>query len=401
MLTALLQRKKLVVLGLNSGTSADGLDMAAVSIDRSRGGYRTSLIAGGSRRYPDAVRALVLKMADTKAVSLDEVIYLDSILGQFFGRSARAFIKRMNSQGVKVDLIASHGQTVRHRPQIVKRAGFKVRGTLQLGSVDQISCLTNCLAVGNFRQADIAAGNEGAPITVAAMQRLFSDSHESRLIVNIGGMANFFWLPSGRSRQPTVAADCGPGNSLSDILSQELFKTKFDQGGRQALAGQSNDRLLSRLKADPFFKNRTVSTGRETFGAAMAERLIKAGKKLKLSKEDMIATAAELTAVSIAGRVRTFFHADQSLHKLYLTGGGVHNKFFPKRLSELLGGVEVISVAELGYDPDLVEAAAFAVLGEATLRSESVASNTGRDLRQKQHELRPVLGQIVQPPQKG
>lgn len=398
MLTALLQRKKLVVLGLNSGTSADGLDMAAIRIDRTRGGYRTSLIAGGSRRYPDALRSLVLKMADATAVSLDEVIYLDSILGQFFGRSARAFIKRMNSQGVKVDLIASHGQTVRHRPQIIKRAGFKVRGTLQLGSVDQISNLTNCLAVGNFRQADIAAGNEGAPITVAAMQRLFSDLNESRLIVNIGGMANFFWLPSGRSRQTVVAADCGPGNSLSDILSQKLFKTRFDRGGRQALAGQSSDRLLSSLKADPFFKNRTVSTGRETFGVAMAERLIKAGKKLKLSKADMIATAAELTAVSIASRVRTFFRADQSLHKLYLTGGGVHNKFFPKRLSELLGGVEVTSVAELGSDPDLVEAAAFAVLGEATLRSESVASNTGRDQRQKQHERRPVLGQIVQPP---
>lgn len=397
MLSRLLHRKKLVILGLNSGTSADGLDLAVVRVDRSRNGYRSKFLAGGSRRYPVEVGELVHTMADAKATTLEKTIYLDQILGQFYGRCAAAFIRRLNSQGIGVDAVASHGQTVRHLPRATKQAGFNVRGSLQLGSLDQISAHTGKVVVGDFRQADIALGNEGAPISVAAMERLLSARDESRLIVNIGGMANYFFFPSLRSGLTPAAADCGPGNSLSDILSQKLYNEPFDHGGRRALKGRICLRLLSLLRSEPFFSDRTRSTGRETFGVNLAERLLAHGRKLRLSKVDMLTTAAEFTVVSIIDRVHSLFSRDRSLDKLYLTGGGVHNRFFSQRLRELLDGVEIGSVALLGFNPDLLEASAYAVMAEACLRSEALPTQFGRVSRRKR---KPILGRIVQPAQK-
>lgn len=399
-LRRLLDRKRLNVLGLNSGTSADGLDLAVIEIDRRRNGYVTRLVAGSTRKYPADLRRLILNLADSKTVSLDDLIRLDQALGKFCGRTAAAFVRRLQKkqkQNMSIDAVASHGQTVRHLPLTKKIAGLTVRGTLQIGNPDQIAALTDRITVSDFRQADIALGGEGAPITTAAMQRLFATPDESRLIVNIGGMANFFYFPAARSRLGPAAADCGPGNSLSDIICQKLFRVAYDRGGRLAQRGHISQRLLSLVYRGSQFDLATISTGREMFGNSLVERIVGQGRKLNLSKNDLLATTAELTAVSIADHVRTFVERDQRLHKLYLTGGGVHNRFFRHRLQEHLGKIEVGSISELGFNPDLVEASAFAVMGEACLRGEELPTRSGG--RDRPRRI-PVPGRIVQPPRK-
>ena len=397
-LLRLLQKKRLVVLGLNSGTSADGLDLSAIRIDRTRGRIAVSCLAGSQRRYPAALREMILSLADSRTTSFDEHVCLDQALGQFYGRAAAAFIRRLEKKGVRVDAIASHGQTVRHLPSARKWAGFVVRGSLQLGSLEQIASHTSRVTIGDFRQADIALGHEGAPITTPAMERLFARSEESRLIVNLGGMSNFFYFPAKRSGLAPAAADCGPGNSLSDVLCQRLFGERFDRGGRRAGSGAVSHRLLALLQAEPFFAGRTVSTGREAFGGELIDRILKLSNKLRLAPADVLATAAELTPVAIAGSVGMFVKRDRRIGKLYLTGGGLRNRFFVRRLRELLTGLEVVSIATLGFNPDLVEASAYAVMGEATLRSEGLTTRYGRRSRQL---CRPVLGRIVQPPVRG
>ncbi len=395
LLRRILGRRQLRVLGLNSGTSADGLDLAVLRIYRTSRTIKIGFVSGATKKYPPALREAVLKLADADTPRLDDLVRTHEALGQFYGRAAAAFICRLARQGVSVDVVASHGQTVRHLPEMAQLAGMTVRGSLQLGSLEQIAAHTGKLVTGDFRPADIALGNEGAPITTAAMARLFAGRDESRLIVNIGGMANYFYLPV--SKGTWEAADCGPGNSLSDLLCRELFNEPYDRGGRRALAGKMSERLLTSLLTDPFFNDSTVSTGRERFGRSMAEKILSYGRRHRLSGNDLVATAAELTAVAIARKVRPYLRDDCDVAKLYLTGGGSHNRFFSRRLRQLLDFEAVCSIKELGYDPDLVEACAYAVLGEACLRSEVLPTGFGAI---KPRKLKPVLGKIVQPPQR-
>ena len=392
-----LTKNSLVVVGLNSGTSADGLDMAALRFGSSKKKETIKLLAARTRRFDSVLRQTILDITDAARVSLNELVSLDNMLGIFFGRAAASFVKHLRRKGIMVDAIASHGQTIRHLPATMTIGKYRVHGTLQLGSPDQISVLTGKPVVADFRQADVALGGEGAPITVEAMRRLFADKHESRLIVNIGGMANYFYFPKGGDRWRTRAADCGPGNVLCDILSTRLFGEKYDRGGRRAGSGSVCDKLLTVLLERRFFKNTRNSTGREEFGPALVDRIMSSGRRFGISDGDIMATTAELTTVSIINRLRPLVRGDRATRKLYLTGGGSHNKFFVRRLQDCFPDIDVCTVKELGFNPDIVEAASFAVIGRAALCSQAMP--TRFDGRRKQ-KLQPVLGRIVQPPQK-
>lgn len=393
-LNKLLSQQPLTILGLNSGTSADGLDMAVLRFTGRGRKEHIQFVAGGKRAYPQAVRSQVLKLADSGVASLEEIIRLDNLLGQVFGQAASRFIEQVRHDGILVDAVASHGQTVFHLPQKKRIAGFATHGTLQLGSLEQIAARTGRVTVGDFRQGDIALGNEGAPITVAAMAKLFGSAKESRLILNIGGMANFFYFPKGSQPEAIRAADTGPGNSLSDLLSQRLFNEPFDRNGRHARAGMVSRRLLSIVMGNPFFRGKAVSTGRELFGANLANRILTEGRRLRLDSEDVLATAVEVTIQGICLKLMAIIEADSSIKKLYLTGGGIRNSFMRERLEDELPKVQVGSVEELGYDPSLVEASSYAVMGMACLRGEPLPT---RFAGKKQERL-PVLGKIVQPP---
>ncbi len=396
LLSKLMNKRRLVIMGLNSGTSADGVDLAALKIVRNNKGVVATFINGASQPYPSGLRLRILKLSDSKSTTLEELIAVDSAVGTFFGQSAARFIKKLSKSGIMIDAVGSHGQTVRHIPTATDRTKH-VRGTLQIGSLERISSATKKITVGDFRQADVALGNEGAPITVAAMQRLFGSKTQSRLIVNIGGIANYFYYPLPHKGLRPLAGDCGPGNGLCDILSERFFNKRFDSNGDIAASGQPSKRILSLLLAEPFFKSKTISTGRETFGKDFADTIVRLGKKLKLSKADLVSTAAELTVVGIVHKIRPLMKRDASLSKLYLTGGGRKNNFFVKRLKQMLTGVEILAADELGFNADYIEAASYAVMGEACLRSEPVPTVCDKRITAA---LKPVLGKIVQPPVK-
>jgi anhydro-N-acetylmuramic acid kinase len=388
-------RQSISILGLNSGTSADGLDLSVIQFSPAKGGAIIRFVAGSKKRYPAGIRRLVEHVAGAKQVSIEEIVFLDNILGKFYGQTAAAFIRTVARRKISVDAVASHGQTVRHVPKKTKLGGYTVNGTLQLGSLEQIAAATLKVVTGDFRQADVALGNEGAPITVAAMARLFADPHESRLIVNIGGMANYFYFPANGVKSGILAADTGPGNSLCDIFARKLFDRPYDRGGRLAAAGQISKRLLSALQAHSFFHSKVTSTGREEFGADMAERTLHMAHKLHLTSHDIMATAAELSVTGISHEALKLAGRDAALTKLYLTGGGSHNDYVRRRLAHHLPMLDVASVGDLGIDPDLVEASAYAVMGYACLRSEPLQTVFRAGRKQKVY---PILGRIVQPP---
>jgi anhydro-N-acetylmuramic acid kinase len=401
MLRPLLDRKSLVILGLNSGTSADGLDLAAVRVTHHSRSVAIKFLSGKTVPYPLEIRRLILNASDSPNTTVVDLVSLDNLLGQFYGRAARSYLSQLRRQSIRVDAIASHGQTVRHLPRPVRVAGYTVHGTLQIGSLSHIATLTKCVTVGDFRQGDIALGGEGAPITVAAMKDIFGSVRNARIIVNVGGMSNYFYFPPGDSTSGVRAADCGPGNVLSDLLCRRLYKSPYDRNGAHASRGSASRRLLTTLLASPYFVGAHRSTGREEFGELMANRIITLGKKLQLTADDLLATAVELTAQAIVAAVSPYLSKRPQMRRrqlpvdgLYLTGGGSHNRFLKNRLSELLGGLPVTTVRDLGIDPDLVEATAFAVMGGATLRSRPLVTRfDGRN-----QNVRAVLGTICQPP---
>lgn len=395
LLTELLRHKSLVILGLNSGTSADGLDLAAVRIGRRGRAIDVSLLAGDEKRFPPALRTHILELADSPRLTFSDFLKLHNELGDFAGRTARSFIRRLLKRRILVDAIAWHGQTVGHFPKLHRIGRTVFSGTLQIGLPELVAAITDRLVVSDLRQAAVALGQEGAPITVAAMFRLFATRSESRLIVNIGGMANYFFFPRAGSVSDARAADCGPGNVLVDLLMQELYGQSFDRGGKIGAAGRINDGLLQQLRKHPFFEGKVTSTGRETFGPEMVQQIVQYGRAAGMADADLLATTAELTAQSIAKAVVRHSRSIAGPTKLYLTGGGRRNKLFVRRLRHHLPNVEIDMIDTLGIPGGLVEAASFAVMGEAALRSEALPTRFDG----KRGRAVPVSGRIVQPPQ--
>lgn len=383
-----------VILGLNSGTSADGLDLAALKFSGSSSSP-LKFLAGVCQPYPAGLKQCILDVSHSTILRLETLIYLDNALGRFYGEAAQRFMRKLKKNGISVDAVASHGQTVRHLPRPTKFLGQSVHGTLQIGSLEQIAARTGTVVVGDFRQADVALGHEGAPITISAMARLFGHQRKSRLILNIGGMANYFYFPARSQESAIRAADTGPGNSLSDLLCQKLWGKPYDRSGLIAASGRVSNALLDIILKEPFYKGRCRSTGRETFGEAMADKLLAAGRRLKISHADIVRSAVEGTVYGITHALEPILKADRSIDKLYLTGGGVHNSFLSRQLRDKLAPLEVCSIAELGFDPDLVEASAYAVMGWTCLRSMPLPTVFDRKDNQR---LMPVLGKIVQPP---
>ncbi len=393
MFTRLSRKKELVILGLNSGTSADGLDLAAVKLIFNAKKFAIKFLAGKTVSYPPALHDRLNRIIINDISSMDDLIAIDRSLGDFYGLQAARFVRSLKKKHIRIDAIASHGQTVRHLPGKVILNGKKESGTTQLGHPETISARTGLPVVADFRQGDIAAGGEGAPITTKAMWGLFHSPKEPRLLVNIGGIANYFLFPKGKEADKTLAADSGPGNSLLDIIVARYFNKKFDNEGKIAAKGIISKRLLTLLTADKFIQKKYgPSTGRERFGSRFAEKIVEYSLKLGLNKYDILATTAELTAAAIAGTIGKF-PKKYDIKKIYLFGGGAKNKYLVKRLEANIPGAKFLNAGKLGYDPDLLEAACYAVMGAWCLRGET---GTLKHITGAKHNA--IAGKIIQPP---
>jgi anhydro-N-acetylmuramic acid kinase len=352
-------------LGMISGTSADGIDVALVRFGDSDA-EAPQLLRARTFPLPAALRDTVLRVSQADAlVHLDEFGELDTRLGQAFAAAALELLEEAGVDAAHVRAVGSHGQTLRHRPQ--GNAPF----TLQVGDANCIAEATGIDTVADFRRRDVAAGGQGAPLVPAFHAATLRDAIEDRAVLNIGGIANLTLLPV----HGTVRGfDTGPGNGLMDAWCLRHRGQPFDRAGAFAATGRADDLLLARLLAEPWLSlPPPKSTGRDLFHLGWLEARIGAAA---LTPADVQATLARFTARTIAEALRAEL---PTCARVLVCGGGVHNPVLLRELSAMLPGVTVESTAEKGLDPDFVEAMAFAWLAREFMarRAGNLAGVTG------------------------
>jgi len=350
-------------LGMISGTSADGIDVALV---RFAEGAAPQLLRARTFPLEASLRETVLRVSQAEAlVHLDEFGELDTRLGQAFAAAAQQLLEEAGVDASHVRAIGSHGQTLRHRPQ--GDAPF----TLQVGDANCIAEATGIDTVADFRRRDVAAGGQGAPLVPAFHAATLHDAVEDRAVLNIGGIANLTLLPvHGMVR----GFDTGPGNGLMDAWCLRHRGQPFDRAGAFAATGHCDDALLSRLLAEPWLSlPPPKSTGRDQFHVRWLEDRL---PSTPLEPEVVQATLARFTARTVADALREQM---PTCARVLVCGGGVHNPVLLRELATLLPGVVVESTAEKGLDPDFVEAMAFAWLAREFVarRAGNLASVTG------------------------
>lgn len=359
-------RRETRVVGLMTGTSADGVDAALVEFSGGGIAARPSLRAYHETPLDDALRSEILAAASAESLGPEQLMDLDAELGERYARAVGALLEQAGIGATEVDAIGSHGQTIRHLP----RAAGKGARTWQIGSAAILAERTGIAVVSDFRSRDTAAGGEGAPLVPIADAWLFRSSEESRVLLNLGGMANLTWLPRGRGDEGAIAFDTGPGNALLDALAgrRSAGRERFDRDGAFAAGGTADERLLAELLADPFFAQPPPrSTGRERFGADFAARLAERARALGLSEADAARTAIELTAASIGEAIERYVRPRGAVDAVYASGGGVANATMMAALERRVAPARLHSLAELGVPPAAKEAMAFALLAHLTL----------------------------------
>lgn len=347
----------MLVIGLISGTSLDGIDAALVEF-----GERWELRAFTTLPYTKVEREKIHRTILEGGPA--ELCALDAELGEWFAEAAEKVAELGGVELAEVDLIGSHGQTIWHIPPTPNRRG----ASLQLGCAATIAERTGVDVVSDFRARDLAAGGEGAPLVPWVDQELFSAPDQDRVLLNIGGMANLTWVPSQHSKGEAIAFDTGPGNALIDtaveIATAGLLT--YDEGGARAARGTPNPQLLAELLDDPYFdRYPPKSTGREHFGRPLVERIIaRIGPLTDEEWDDLIATLTCLTAESIITAIERWVRP-LGLDEVIVSGGGVHNRRLLELLQTALDPIPVLPSGHLGIDPDAKEAVAFAALARA------------------------------------
>ena len=353
----------MLVVGLMSGTSLDGVDAALVSVEGSTvQDIRWEVVGWCTVPYGEERREAIHR--EIVAGTAEALCSLHAELGEWFAEATLEVCRRTGVAADRVDLVGSHGQTLWHRPPGDARRG----ATLQLGDAATIAERTGIPVVSDFRTRDVAAGGQGAPLVPWVDQVLFSLPGQARALQNIGGIGNVTWVPPRETGGDVLAFDTGPGNALMDAAVELATRGKmtYDREGRLASQGEVDARLLEQLLRHPYFAQLPPkSTGREAFGKPVVDRLVEV-----LQPEgdqdwmDLVATLTELTARTIAEAYRSWI-VPRGVAEAVLTGGGARNPVLVARIRELLHPLPVMDGATLGVDPEAKEALAFAVLAWA------------------------------------
>ncbi len=350
----------MIVIGLMSGTSVDGIDAAVVEVTGSPPDLSAQLLAFEFVPFEAAQRQRILALFDPQQADPQTVCQMNFVIGEWFAEAALQAIRSSGLSVEEIDLIASHGQTFYHHVG----PGVDTPSTLQIGESAVISVRTGVTTVADFRVADVAVGGQGAPLVSYVDWLLLRHPTKSRAVQNIGGIANVTYLPAGGDAGATLAFDSGPGNMIIDavVAWQTQGAQTYDTGGRLAAEGMIGEELLAELMEHPYLSlPAPKTTGREEFGAQFAARVIARAKARGVSGRDAIATVTGFTAWSIADAYRTLLPALPD--EIILGGGGAHNPTLRQMLSQALPGVAILTHRDVGMDDDAKEALAFAVLG--------------------------------------
>lgn len=352
-----------LVVGLMSGTSADGIDAVLTRITGS--GLTTKVEQLGFYFLPfdEATRNRILAVAGGDFGGAHEICLLSTHLGQLYAQAVRGLLEKTGTE--KVDLIGNHGQTVWHIPEAESYLDTTIRGTLQIGDPSYLAEEFGCPVVSDFRVRDMAAGGLGAPLVPYTEFLLYRSDTEDVALQNIGGIGNITLIPAGCTLDQVTAFDTGPGNMVMDALVTKLTEGKltYDDGGKLAASGKVIPEMLSWMLEDPYLaKQPPKTTGREYYGKEYVQKLLSFGDYALV---DILTTATAFTAHSIALSLRRF--TQRLPHRLVVAGGGSRNPTLLAFLQEALPEVKVQIQEDLGYDSDAKEAVAFALLANEAL----------------------------------
>jgi anhydro-N-acetylmuramic acid kinase len=332
-------------IGLMSGTSMDGVD--AVLVDFSQD--KPQLIAGHTQAIPPHLLKSLQRLCNPGADEINRLGRLDRSVGHLFANAVNALIEKSGVTKEQIIAVGSHGQTVRHMPNL--EVGF----TLQIGDPNTIAIETGIDVIADFRRKDIALGGQGAPLVPAFHQEVFAAKGEVRVIVNIGGIANVTYLPG--NSDDVLGFDTGPGNTLIDAYILQNLEQAFDENGQWAESGTSHPELLTQMLSHPYFSlHYPKSTGRELFNQAWLEQQLE--NFSHLDAEDIQSTLLDLTCQSIANDINKLSYKGN----IFVCGGGALNGALMKRLAVLVPGYQVQTTSALGVDAKWVEGIAFAWL---------------------------------------
>lgn len=356
-----------LLLGIMSGTSADGIDVALVRVV----GRKASLENHAAFPFPPQVQKAILTLGEGRPVTTGEISQLNFLLGELFASAALAACKKFRVAPSRIDAIGSHGQTVFHQGAPLGFHGHRVASTLQIGEPSVIAARTGITTVGDFRPADIAAGGQGAPLVPLVDFLLYGHRRIGRMALNVGGIANVTVIPAGAKLKDVFAFDTGPGNMVVDALVRHFSdgRKKFDRNAEMALRGALLPGLLEKLLHDEYFSKFPPKTaGREQYGEKYVDALLSHGETRRAHPEDVVRTATILTALSILDAFHKFVGPKAKISELIVSGGGAHNPLLMAQLESGLDGVRVRRADELGLPGDAKEAFAFAMLAYETLR---------------------------------
>jgi anhydro-N-acetylmuramic acid kinase len=358
----------MIVAGVMSGTSADGINVALVRITSSRsraGTHGLHFLAHAEYPYPKQVRRAVLAAMNSTKANVADLARLNFLLAELYADAILATQRRFH---LKAELVGCHGQTLYHQGEAAPFLGRRLAATWQTGEGALVAARVGVPVVSDFRPADMAAGGKGAPLVPFLDFLLYRDSRVGRIVQNIGGIANLTAIPASASSNSVVAFDTGPGNMLIDAVTDQLFGKVFDRDGRIAGSGAVLDPVISDVMRGSFFRRKPPKTaGREEFGREFAQDFVR--RCGRVDKRDIVSTATALTARSIADALRRFvIHRTVSYRDFIVSGGGASNPTLMAMLANELRplGLQIRTSDEFGLPSEAKEAAAFALLAFQT-----------------------------------
>jgi anhydro-N-acetylmuramic acid kinase len=375
-------RKHMLVLGMMSGTSADGIDVALARISGAPPNLNAKLLGHTSVKFPVALRKEILRVAEQHPITAGALSQLNFRLGELFANAALAACRKFRVSPRRISLIGSHGQTIFHQGEPANFLGRPTASTLQIGEPATIAARTGITTVGDFRPADIALGGQGAPLVPYVDYLLYRHKKFGRVSLNLGGIANITVLPRAAKPQQVLAFDTGPANMLIDALVSHFTRgrLRFDENARLASQGRSVRALLDDLLRDPYLKLAPPkSTGREYYGHAYLKKLLALGRRHRAKPNDLIRAATIFTALSVVDALNRFVIPKSKIHQLVVSGGGAHNPLILAQLFAALPGIEVLPSSRLGIPEEAKEAFAFTLLAYETFhqRPANLPSATG------------------------
>ena len=344
----------MLYIGVMSGTSLDGIDISLVDINPEH----CKLIASHYLAMPDALKTNLLSLCSSADDEIHRAALAEQQWARLVAEGVSTLLAHSNTRADQVRAIGSHGQTIRHAPE--------QHYTVQIGSPALLAELTQICVVSDFRQRDVAAGGQGAPLVPAFHEMLFTKQNDACAVLNVGGFSNLTLLEAG---EDTAGFDCGPGNVLLDAWIQHVQDKPFDKDGAWSASGNINQPLLEQMLLEPFLATTgPKSTGRELFNLTWLHTLL--AKQPAIAAQDVQATLCEFTAQSIALALQ---QAQKNTQAVWVCGGGAHNKDLLNRLRRLLPNANVESTDAIGVSADWMEAMAFAWLAYCCL--EGIPSN--------------------------